>query len=428
MNSNSLLYGLVSIAVLAIAGLLLAQVFWFREALRLKEEQFQDKMFVVVNHIGQEIRDDLPLQDQLSNFLESERTEAQVSSEQELLNSLRGKIGAVFQQHDIQTPFHFGIFQTHNCDDQQVLLTDLASQDISRSSFQTSETLGCFMPGHFNHLSLGLNFPRKQLYLFRQTGGMIGLTLTLLLILLSAFAYTLYIVHRQKKLAVIKNDFLNNLTHELKTPLASIALASKVLQKNMPPQATTESSNYLHLISHESKRLENHIDKVLQVALIDSGNFSLDLKAVDMHEVIQRVVNSSELIIQEKKGSLDLKLEASNSVIQADAHHLFNMFYNLVDNAIKYSTKPPEILIATSDQAEGICFRIVDQGIGMDQEVQRNIFEKFYRASTGNEHKVKGFGLGLSYVKSIVEAHKGSIQFKSVLNQGTEFRILLPQI
>ena len=184
--------------------------------------------------------------------------------------------------------------------------------------------------------------------------------------------------------------------------------------------------SYLQLIGEESKRLDNHVDKVLQMAVLDTGNFDLEIRETNLHDIIKKVVASCDILLKEQGGSLQLELNADTPIMKADPGHLFNLFYNLLDNAIKYSQSAPQIHISTSNETEGFCFRIKDNGIGIDNEARRNIFEKFYRVSVGDVHKVKGFGLGLSYVKTIVDAHRGKISLKSVMNQGSEFTILLP--
>ena len=430
MNSKPLFYLVVPAAVIAVIGLLIAQVFWFQEAFRLKEEQFQDKIFVLNSYLGEALNKDIVLSTQLSTHLHLKKAGnyARIQQSEEAASAaLHHLIDSIYSSNGIQTPFHFGIYKGKSCSGNEVLISNLPTSPYLQPDFETSEALSCFLPGsNFHSFFLGLSFPQKKAYLLKQTAGMLALTILLIWLLLAAFAYTLYVVHRQKKLSEIKNDFINNLTHEFKTPIASIALASSVLQRTKPKKYSLEEISYLQLISKESKRLENHIDKVLQVAVIDSGNFHLDVDEVNLHDLIKKVAGSSDLLLREKKGTLHLQLDARHPFIQADARHLFNMFYNLLDNAIKYSRQNPDIVISTTDEVEGICFRISDKGIGMDESVQQNIFEKFYRVSSGNAHKVKGFGLGLSYVKSIVDAHRGTIRFKSALDQGTEFTILLP--
>ena len=325
-------------------------------------------------------------------------------------------------------PYKYGVMEG-NCDGPIVKLSNLTGEELEKIDyleFQTGEPLSCYIGGCANQHFLGLQFPNKNAYLLRQAGGMLGLSVLLILLMLGAFWTMLWVIRRQKKLADIKNDFINNLTHEFKTPIASIALASSVLQKGQEQPFNQEDLTYLQLIKDESKRLENQVDKLLQMAMVDSGNFALDNHAVDLHELLHKVGQSCSVLLHERNGHIHLDLQASRATIQGDAAHLFNLFYNLLDNAIKYSPEAPEIVFQTKDVEEGFCFIIRDKGIGMPEEVQRNIFEKFYRAESGVRHNVKGFGLGLSYVRSIVDAHRGKITFKSSENSGTEFRILLP--
>ena len=233
-------------------------------------------------------------------------------------------------------------------------------------------------------------------------------------------------IHRQKKLSTIKNEFINNLTHEFKTPIASISLAASLLRNNEKEIDQGRKMNYLKLINHETKRLEGQVDKVLQIAMIDSGNFSLEKKQLNVHEIIERVVESMGLVVSERSGQITLDLKASNQTVMADETHLVNIIYNLVDNALKYTMDIPQISIATTDENEGIQIIVKDNGIGIGKEIQKYIFDKFYRAETGDVHNVKGFGLGLSYVKKIIEAHKGKIDLISQINQGSEFRLYFP--
>ena len=244
--------------------------------------------------------------------------------------------------------------------------------------------------------------------------------------LLFCFAYTLMVIQRQKKLSTIKNEFINNLTHEFKTPIASISLAANMLRNNDASIDDKKRLNYLGLIDHESKRLEGQVDKVLQIAMVDSGNFSLEKKQLNIHDIIHRVVDSMSLVVNERKGNIKLYLGANKADVMADETHLVNIIYNLVDNALKYTTDVPEIAISTSDTEDGIQISIKDNGIGIGEEIQKYIFDKFYRAETGDVHNVKGFGLGLSYVKKIIEAHKGKINLTSQINQGSEFRLYFP--
>lgn len=280
--------------------------------------------------------------------------------------------------------------------------------------------------GDDNNFHLALFFPSQDAYVFAQSSGALILSIVFIVLLIGCFSYALIVIQKQKKLSAIKNDFINNLTHEFKTPIASIALATSMLKSNNVEVDEHRRANYLDLIDLESKRLEGQVDKVLQIAMIGSGNFSLEKKKLDVHEAINQVVKSMVLIASKRQGNIELSLDAKHSEVVADRTHLVNIIYNLVDNALKYTVGVPKILIATSDVDEGIRISIRDNGIGIGQEIQKYIFDKFYRAETGDVRNAKGFGLGLSYVKKIIEAHKGSIDLSSRLNHGSEFHLFFP--
>ena len=251
------------------------------------------------------------------------------------------------------------------------------------------------------------------------------LSILFILLLLGCFAYALYVINRQKKLSEIKNDFINNLTHEFKTPIASINLAANLLKRD-EEVGEAKKANYIDLIDKESKRLEGQVDKILQIAMIDSGNLTLEKKEVDLHEVIETVVKSMSVTIDQRKAEVLTAFEANPSHVMGDDTHLVNVIYNLVDNALKYTIDQPKIAIATANTEEGIRISIKDNGIGIGQEIQDFIFDKFYRSETGNVHNAKGFGLGLSYVKKLVQAHQGRISLSSRINEGSEFQLDFP--
>ncbi|MFO0447696.1 MAG: sensor histidine kinase [Pseudomonadota bacterium] len=284
------------------------------------------------------------------------------------------------------------------------------------------------------HYDLLIHFPNKSQYLISQVTGLILVSIIISLILAWGFIYLLRTIARQRKISEIKNDFINNLTHEFKTPLFSIALANKLLKKNTINQNTQENLKYVSIIENENNRLLSQVDKILQVALIDADSFYVENKQVDMHKLITEVAKSFELAINERKGILKLSLRATNAHVIGDEVHLKNMIYNLLDNALKYSREIVDIAIHTDNDilqiknkdTQHLIIRISDKGIGMNREVQKNVFEKFYRAERGNIHTVKGFGLGLSYVKSITEAHKATINVHSKSGEGTTFTIILP--
>ncbi|MGN6568936.1 MAG: sensor histidine kinase, partial [Flavipsychrobacter sp.] len=233
----------------------------------------------------------------------------------------------------------------------------------------------------------------------------------------------------QKKLSEIKSDFINNMTHELKTPLATISLAIDALTNEKVIHDSNKVKYYSGMIKEENKRMNKQVEKILQAAKIERQEIKLNLQHLDVHEIIHKVTDNLILQIQEKHGTLSLKLNAPRHRVEADEVHFSNIIFNLIDNAMKYSKDNLHVDVETQMAGNNaIAIRVRDNGIGMNKETQSRIFEKFYRAHTGNLHNVKGFGLGLSYVKAMVEAHGGKIKVESTLGKGSTFTITLPLI
>jgi len=251
-------------------------------------------------------------------------------------------------------------------------------------------------------------------------------SVALTLIIMITFTFTLFIIFRQKRLTEMKNDFINNMTHELKTPISTISLASQMLKDKTIPNSLKNYDHISGIIDEESKRLGFQVEKVLQVAILEKGGVLLKKKSMNMHELINNIVTNFEIKLQNASGTLSLQLDAPEYVIFADEVHITNIIFNLLDNAIKYSDKNPEISISTQNIRNGFMLAVQDNGIGIGKEQQKKIFDKFYRVPTGNIHNVKGFGLGLSYVKKIIEEHNGEIKIKSELGKGSVFYVYLP--
>lgn len=274
---------------------------------------------------------------------------------------------------------------------------------------------------------LVLYFPDEDKFIHRAL-GLIGYSSEgLILFFFLLFAFTLYIIFKQKRLSDIKTDFVNNMTHELKTPISTISLASQMLRDET---ISTEAKNLNHIsrvIGDETKRLGVQVEKVLQMAVFDRGKLQMNLKSIDIHELLEHVISNFTLQVKNKEGRITTSFEAKDPEIIGDEVHLVNLFSNLVDNAIKYTPDAPLIQIATDNHNHGVVVSVKDNGIGIAREDQKKIFDRFYRIPTGNVHNVKGFGLGLSYVQKVVEAHHGKINLESQPGQGTRFIIYLPQ-
>jgi two-component system phosphate regulon sensor histidine kinase PhoR len=248
------------------------------------------------------------------------------------------------------------------------------------------------------------------------------------IIICAAFYLTIYTMLRQKKLSEIKNDFINNMTHEFKTPIATISLAVDAIRNEKVQKDVSKLSYFSEIIKEENQRMNRQVETILKSALMDRQEVQLNLKPLHVHTFIRDVADNFMLRLHEKQGSLEMDLNAPNDLIEGDEVHISNLINNLMDNAVKYSKEnvPPKICITTSSNDKKFILRLEDNGIGMTRETVKRIFEKFYRAHTGNIHNVKGFGLGLSYVKTVVEAHQGSIKVDSTLGKGSCFTIELP--
>lgn len=271
-------------------------------------------------------------------------------------------------------------------------------------------------------------FPKRSGYLLRATGFTIIPTIILTGLLIAIFVYAIMIILRQKKLSMIKNDFINNMTHELKTPISTISLASQMLEDGSITNTPKTIEHISKVISQESKRLSYQVEKVLQMAVFNEGRLKLKFKEFDINHALQTVVNNFELRIKNKNGVLHAELNAKHPKIKGDEVHITNVVFNLLDNAMKYTNGEPEIIVSTANKNDYVVIGIRDNGIGIAKEHHAQIFDRFYRVPTGNVHDVKGFGLGLSYVKKIVDMHNGKIKVESALHKGTKFSILLPEI
>ncbi|MCH2081644.1 MAG: HAMP domain-containing histidine kinase [Saprospiraceae bacterium] len=245
-------------------------------------------------------------------------------------------------------------------------------------------------------------------------------------IILSSFAYTIVVIFRQKKLGEMKNDFINNMTHEFKTPIATISLAADSITSPIIAGKPDKVSRFAGIIKQENKRMNSQVEKVLQMALIDKRDFSLKLTEVNLHDVVASAVENISLQVEKKEGLVSADIQATNPIVEGDVTHISNVINNLLDNANKYSPDKPEILVSTRNVGSGVEVIVKDRGIGMSKEARKHIFDKFYRVHTGNLHDVKGFGLGLSYVKAIMTAHKGQIDVKSELGKGSSFILHFP--
>ena len=304
----------------------------------------------------------------------------------------------------------------------------IASAQLSRDAAMLSPFKVPLFPYDLNNATyqLVLNFTDAQPSFWHYNSGMLGLAGLFLSLIIVCFGYTVVTIHNQKKLSQMKQDFISNMTHEFKTPITTISLISETLAgvtENTKPEKIKKFAN---IIAQENKRLEDQVVRVLQMAEIERKEINLNLEEVDVNGTIAEALNNACIQVESRGGVIHIELCEENPIITADALHFTNIVTNLLDNANKYSPKTPEIAVKTTCNKKGVTISVTDKGLGMTQDQIRHIFDKFYRVHTGDRHDIKGFGLGLSYVKSMVEAHGGSIKVDSKPNVGSRFDVFFP--
>ncbi len=273
---------------------------------------------------------------------------------------------------------------------------------------------------------LSVVFPERTNYVLGSMTLILGGSMLFSLFIFSTFALSLYFIIRQKKISEMKSDFINNMTHEFKTPIATISLAADTITNSKVINDENSIRHFIGMIKKENSRMNKQVETILQIASLDKKEIEFNFENTSLHEIIERAVETIEIQVQQRQGTINVELKSTNDLIFGDTEHLTSLVHNLLDNAIKYSPEAPEISVLTENAGDGVILSVEDKGIGMSKSVQSKIFERFYRQSSGNIHDVRGFGLGLNYVRAIVDAHKGEITVISELGKGSRFEIFLP--
>ena len=336
-------------------------------------------------------------------------------------NELDEKLRIQFQNRGINTPFKFAVYEKD-------MLTAVKSGYFKIEKGKTYHT-PLFTDENGNAFySLYVNFPDKQHYLISGISKNLILSIFFIITIIGVFAMTLYQLNKQKKIAAIKTDFINNMTHEFKTPIATINLALDAIKNPKIISDKEKVLGYVKMIRDENKRMHAQVETVLRISKLDKNQIKLNQEVLDVHEILEDAISHVQLLLNQSSVNLQTKFEAIQTEILGDAFHITNVFVNLLDNAIKYSDENPEIILHTENNSNAILIHIIDNGIGMSRQAQKHVFDKFYREETGNIHNVKGHGLGLSYVKRMVELHQGSIHVVSEKGKGSRFTVKLAVI
>jgi len=425
---------------LSLLGLILLQTSWLKNLLELTESQLHTR----VEEAGAGVAEDLSKSVYNNQLLRLPRRGGLTFSSDFHLHLLKppsvdekftpqqvyAKIRAAFENKGLaHLKFEFAV--TNTTDDFEMYSKDFDKEfwdttNNKRKYFPIVPDSGSDVEGLATLEKLIIVVPDFQKQVWASLRWVIIGAVLFMLVIIAAFYVTVKTLLNQKKLSEIKSDFINNMTHELKTPIATISLAVDAL-RNEKVQADKEKTKYFSsIIKEENIRMNKHVETILQAALMEKQELQLNLTPLHVHEIIRNALDNYQLQLGDKGGNIQLMLNAKIDTIKADEVHFTNLLSNLIDNAIKYSKDKLKIIISTHCTKKHIVIKVEDNGIGMSKETVKHIFEKFYRAHTGNLHDVKGFGLGMSYVKTVIDAHKGKIKVESTLGRGSAFIVELP--
>lgn len=425
--------------LLSLFGLIFFQVLWIESAKATKDKQIKDNLIQAVDYAGalltQEKSSLMPLPRKSDLLFPGDKLQMQYFKPSVIKRFSRDEISDIiksgFAKFNLQNyPFEFNVM-VNSINGDQVYSDNFFK--YYKDTVNSISIVYALEPGSgttfenlVNEELLSVVIPHQQRLIWKEMIWFIVGSMLFTLIITTAFFITIRTLLKQKKLSEIKSDFINNMTHEFKTPLATISLAVDALKNDKVVGNIEKTDYFTGIIKEENKRMNKQVETILQAALLDKQEVQLNLKRAAAHDLINVALNNIRLLVEEKGGTLEAKLDATNDIINADEVHFTNLINNLLDNAVKYSKENPHITLTTKNAGHFLKIKIEDDGIGMNKETLNRIFEKFYRAHTGNVHNVKGFGLGLSYVKTMVDAHHGNIKAESVLGKGSSFCITVP--
>ena len=417
---NSTIRIVVILAMISILGISITQFIWFKKAFDLRNNQFNYSVNTALKNVGENItryNNSPPLQinpvSQVSGNYFVVRVNDAIDA-----NLLEQLLVNQFRQRSIDSNFEYGIY---DCSNEKMVYGNY----VSMNSKERSSMKGELPKWENDTYYFGVFFPGKSSYLLGQMNIWLFSTAVLLIVILF-FSYALFIILKQKRLSEIQKDFINNMTHEFKTPLSTISVSSEVLSSKDIIREPDRLNQYAGIIQDESSRLKLQVERILQMAKMENKKIELDKEEADLHQLIRESVLLYENKFKEKGGQILTDLDAEKTSASVDKLHFTSTIHNLIDNGLKYSGNIPEMQVSTENENNNLIIRFKDNGIGIEKKYQKQIFDKFFRVPTGNLHDAKGFGLGLNYAKKIVRAHHGSISVESRPGQDSVFKIQIP--
>jgi two-component system, OmpR family, phosphate regulon sensor histidine kinase PhoR len=411
----------VALGVVSIIGIITIQIYWVHKAFDSVEKQFNQTLYIALRNVATKMasynRTELPDNSPIS----------QLSSNYYVVN-VNGAIDAnileyylrnEFDRLNIRTDYEYAIYDCTS--DRMVYGNYISTSDRPTSVKQSNSLPKCTLYTYY----FGLYLPTRTNYLVSKLEIWM-LTSLILLVVIVFFGYALFVILRQKQLSEIQKDFINNMTHEFKTPISTIAISADVIARPDIVQFPQRLLNYASIIREENSRLNKQVEKVLQMAKTEKEEFRLNPEDLDLHALIQQVIRNFDLPGKNSQGTIETNLKADRHLVCADQVHLANILFNLLDNAIKYAKETPVVRFSTWNEGNQLLLSVADNGIGINRLYQKRVFDKFFRVPSGNVHDVKGFGLGLYYVRNIVAAHRWKIALESEPNAGSAFTLTIP--
>lgn len=419
--SNNVIKSVIILGAIAIIGIIGMQAYWVVNTWNINEEEFNKKVNLALYNVARSLADVNQSKLPPRNIIHQRTTNYYiVNIEDEIdANLLEFLLQKELESLALNVDFEYAVF---DCTTDEMVYGNFIR--YSPGTPRESVELGNLPKYEDFTYYFGVKFPTRSGYLFGKMQLSVFFSF-ILLVTLAFFAYTMYVILRQKRLSEMQKDFINNMTHEFKTPLSTIKISTEVFLKNPLIRSDQRLFQYASIIRDQYIRLDKQVEKVLQLAKIEKGNFEIKPEEIHLESLLQNIVESTQVRVEKRNGELAADLRAADLNITADPLHLNNIVQNLLDNAVKYCREAPKIRFSAQREGNLLTLTIQDNGIGISPEFQKRVFDKFFRVPTGNVHNVKGFGLGLFYVKKICDAHGWRINLNSTPGQGTTVAVTM---